>query len=414
MPEIVYKPNKKQRMFHLDLESQQLLMLGGKGSGKTHSLVMKAIQLAGENPGVDGGILCPSLKMFKRDFWPTLRRICSDNRIKYYYNKADSVVHFFSTDNVAYVYHSEDDGESIAGANLGWAVINEVTLCSKGAHAELTSRCRDKRARINQIAMSGTPEQFEWVYDDLIQSGLAKTIYTSTYDNKENVSDNYIKMLESVYDETMQRAYIHGEVVLFRGKRVAHSFSRDRHLKQFTGNYKDYQLWVSMDFNVDPMTATIWARMPVTEGLKLWAFDEIILSNSNTQEMGNVLKEKYGLDLTIYPDPAGNNRSTQSIYSDIIHLENMGFKKVKCRKKIESVRGCMIAVNNLFDKDEILIDPKCKNLIRDLDQVVWKDDSTTFDKSNPKLTHSLDGMKDMIDYEFPVMSNTKQVTIRKL
>jgi hypothetical protein len=74
----------------------------------------------------------------------------------------------------------------------------------------------------------------------------------------------------------------------------------------------------------------------------------------------------------------------------------------------------MLAVNNLFDKDEILIDPKCKNLIRDLDQVVWKDDSTTFDKSNPKLTHSLDGMKDMIDYEFPIMSNTKQVTIRKL
>jgi hypothetical protein len=126
---------------------------------------------------------------------------------------------------------------------------------------------------------------------------------------------------------------------LFRGKRVAHAFSRDRHLKQFTGNYKDYQLWISMDFNVDPMTATIWARMPVTEGLKLWAFDEIILSNSNTQEIGNVLKEKYGLDLTIYPDPAGNNRSTQSIYSDIIHLENMGFKRLNAERKLNRLEA---------------------------------------------------------------------------
>jgi hypothetical protein len=42
-------------------------------------------------------------------------------------------------------------------------------------------------------------------------------------------------------------------------------------------------------------------------------------------------------------------------------------------------------------------------LIADLEQIKWKDAGFEFDKSNTKRSHWLDGMKDMIDYEYPAI-----------
>ena len=61
----------------------------------------------------------------------------------------------------------------------------------------------------------------------------------------------------------------------------------------------------------------------------------------------------------------------------------------------------MNSVNALFDKDSILVNPICKNLIADLEQIKWKDSGFEFDKSNTKRSHWLDGMKDMIIYKYP-------------
>ena len=49
-----------------------------------------------------------------------------------------------------------------------------------------------------------------------------------------------------------------------------------------------------------------------------------------------------------------------------------------------------------------IIDPKCKGLIRDLEQVVNKDGTREIDKSNKSLTHFSDGFGYYIDYEFPI------------
>lgn len=409
---VVYNPNPKQRQFQFS-KSDNLVLLGGKGSGKTYSLAQKLFQLAGYNQGLDGGMLCPTLKMFKRDVLPTIRGIAKENKIPFKFHKNDFVFEFPLSQNNCYVYHSEDKGESIAGSNLGWAVINEVTLCDYLAFAELKSRVRAKGAYLPQVAMSGTPEEFEWVHEKLIEPGLAEIIYCSTHDNKDNLNPSYIRMLEETYDELMQQAYIHGKVVLFRGKRAAWNFDRTKHVKADHPLPDAYAKWVSLDFNVDPMCATVWLRLPIGNKAKLWAIDEIILRNSNTPEFAKVLKEKYGTDLTIYPDPMGNSRSTKGYKTDIDILREEGFLDIKFRRKIRSVRGCMLAMNKGFEKDEILIHPKCKNLITDLEQVVWKDSGTEFDKSNPLRTHSLDGAKDMYEYEFPVLGQEAQITIRQ-
>ena len=104
----------------------------------------------------------------------------------------------------------------------------------------------------------------------------------------------------------------------------------------------------------------------------------------------------------LYPDPAGNARSTKGLNrSDIQILRESGFPNILFHRSIKSVRDCVNAVNALFDQDAVLIHPRCKQLIADLEQIKWRDSGFEFDKSNSKRSHWLDGFKDMVNFEYP-------------
>ena len=50
----------------------------------------------------------------------------------------------------------------------------------------------------------------------------------------------------------------------------------------------------------------------------------------------------------------------------------------------------------------MIIDPRCKNLINDLEKVVNKQGTREIDKSNKMLTHISDALGYAVTYEFPV------------
>jgi len=64
-------------------------------------------------------------------------------------------------------------------------------------------------------------------------------------------------------------------------------------------------------------------------------------------------------------------------------------------------------LKNLSGEHRLLIDPKCKHLIRDLEQVRWKADPygnslAELDKSDPMRTHVSDALGYLIAREFPM------------
>ena len=93
MSYIKYKPLDKQRQFHFS-KKPKVYLSAGYGFGKTYSLCMKMFWLMNFNHGLAGGILCPTIKMFKRDVLPTIRDICIGNGIIYEFNKSDSIFYF--------------------------------------------------------------------------------------------------------------------------------------------------------------------------------------------------------------------------------------------------------------------------------------------------------------------------------
>lgn len=395
----------------------KVYLSAGYGAGKTFSLVMKGFMLMNENRGMPGGILCPTIKMYKRDVYPTIVGICKENGIRYKYNKGDLCWFFPQTGSTIYIYHAEDDGLSIKGANLAWGLINEVTLCSELAYKAMIGRLRLKSATLLQLAMSGTPEEFNWAYEYFIENPRADTdlIFGNSRLNPHNHND-YIKNLEASYDVRMQEQYIDGKFVNLKGGRAAYAFDRHAHIRQGVERVRGLPVRVSLDFNVSPMAATLWNIVPqgVDDSLPpIRAFDEICIEdNADTQDLCDILKERIGVDyeddlsdqVYVYPDPAGRSRSThKKNTSDFTILKENGFVTLKYKSAI-SVRDCLNALNNQFDKGNIVINSRCRNFIADLEQCTLKKDTFEIEKKNPKRTHWLDGAKNFLEYEFPVKS----------
>ncbi len=397
-----------QKQFHESVKPKAYLS-AGYGGGKTYSLCMKGLKLMDINGALPGGLLAPNLKMFKRDVLPTFREVARKYRFKFEFNKQDSVLWFPTTKTEVYVFHAEDDGESIRGPNLAWGLINEVTLCSELSFKAFLARIRIKSAKLRQLAMSGTPEGFNWAYDYFVASPRADTdlIFGDMRLNKY-IADDYAEMLLTSYDSAMVQQYVEGKHVNQTGLTAIHKFSRSKHTAEGIERIAGLPVWVSLDFNVAPMAAALWNRVPDRDssGHRLRCFDEVKLENSDTPEMCRVLREKLGDDdpIVVFPDPAGRNRDTRSGKTDFKILEENGFKELRYRTKI-SLKDCWNAGNSFFQKNHAIINSqRCKELIKDFEQCVLKQGSNELDKSNPKRTHWLDGAKNMIEYEFPIVA----------
>ena len=157
-----------------------------------------------------------------------------------------------------------------------------------------------------------------------------------------------------------------------------------------------------MDFNVSKMTAV--CVYEYSDGT-IHYFDEVILRNSNTEEMAKVLINKYPDIDTVYPDPAGQARSTTSNRSDHAILKENGYF-VRARIKHPSHRDRLNALNRkLLDADgniKMTISPKCKELIKDLEQCVRDVKTGGIQKMDIERTHALDACSYLIEYRWPV------------
>jgi len=415
LKKIKYKRFSYQDEFQRSTKPKVFLSTGF-GGGKTWAVVMKLLQLCSINYGLPGGLLSPSTKMTKRDVIPTIEEICEQNDLPYDHRKSDAFFLFPETASKIYLFHGEDEGRSIRGPNLAFMGINEQSLISEKTYKMALARVRLKTAKLKQVFGSGTPEEFNWCYEYFIETPRmdCDLIFGDARENDQIAPEYHDQLIES-YDEQMVKQYVLGQYVNLAGKRAAWNFERARHVtdvKKIPG----LPIAITIDFNVTPMAAVLWNVLPRQHNNRilgarhpafLRAYDEVCIKNSNTYELAEVLKEKVDLkndQVVLYPDPAGQARSTKSLnVSDIDILEQAGFTDIRYKSRPARVRDALNAYNALLNKDYIQIDRKCKHFIADNEQCTIKE-GTNFeiDKKNLKRTHWLDGAKAMAEYEYPI------------
>lgn len=304
-----------------------------------------------------------------------------------------------------------DNPDSLRGRGLNHVVFDEFANIEpdtwfKVIYPALT----DKRGTGLFI---GTPAGYNWAYDLAMyadrQDGWEFFQYTT--EEGGNVSK---EELEYAQRTLSPKHYAQEFLASFEAlaNRVYSCFSRRNNVDSGVCDLGG-ELHIGMDFNINPMSCTISSKAVD----QLFVHDEIAILNGNTEEMATEIKTRYpGRKIIVYPDPSGNSRSTKAPagQTDFTILREAGFDVIAPEAAppvVDRVNEVNAMFLNAKGEKRCFVHPKCKNLIKGLDGLTYKEGTSQPDKKLG-LDHFPDGLGYKIHMMFPIVK--PQLTKLKL
>jgi hypothetical protein len=397
-----YDALPSQKAFHA-CRSRFKGFSGPIASGKSQALCHEAIRLTYDNKGRLGLIGAPTYPMLRDATQTTLFAIMDSEELPYEYNKAENMVTMKHTGS-RIIFRPVDDFERLRGTNLAWFGLDELTYSPEGCWLRLEGRLRDPKAdRLCGFA-AWTPKGYDWVYQRFIADPVAgyDAIIAKPQENRyllEKVPDFY-ERLKSSYDESFYQQEALGQYLSQQGGLVYSAFDRRDHVTSLRVNPNCPLLW-TLDFNVDPMSSVV-AQIA---GRTVFVLDELALRHASTQEACEEFKKRFPnhrSGLVIYGDASGNSQRTTGGSDYQIVREyfrtNYGSRvSYKVPKANPSVRERITLTNaklrTASGEIRLLVDAKCKELIKDFEQVSYLADSNAIDKEKDRRrTHLSDAL----------------------
>lgn len=282
--------------------------------------------------------------------------------------------------------------EKILGKEYSTMYFNECSQIPYNSISMAMTRLAEKNTLAKKAYYDMNPPSkahwayhlFEKHYDPMAEEYVDPDDYVSILmnpkDNLQNIDENYLKLLSKLPEKDRQR-FLNGEFQESDDGQVYYEFKRENHVKSVSRTYGT--VFVGMDFNVNPMTAVAFQMIDN----KFVVFDEVFLNNSDTFKMCKELRDRGLTGARIIPDSTAKNRKTSG-KSDIEILKQAGFHVEQTRNPYVFDR--VNNTNRLLSANRILIDPKCKKLIKDLEQVNWIDGKLNQKGEASELTHISD------------------------
>lgn len=358
--------------------AKNIMLFGGSRSGKTflltHSLIIRASKVQSRH-----AILRQNFNHAKRSIWrdtlPKVLRLAFPSlRVKW--NNTDFFITFANGSEI-WIGGLDDKErtEKILGTEYSTMWFNECSQMDYSSVQLARTRLAEKNDLIKRTYYDqNPPKKNHWSYwlfekkiDPIDEVPITDpenyvSMLMNPNDNIENIDAEYLAMLEKMPEKERNR-FLHGMYNDESDGQVYYSFRRDEHVgetKIIPGT-----IFSGHDFNVSPMTALV---AQYYDG-KFWIHDELWLENSDTYKMCAELKKKGFSGTRAIPDSTGRNRKTSG-QTDFKIMQDSGMT-------IESTHNPFVTdrvnnVNRLFQADKIVINPKCRKLINDLEKVSWK------------------------------------------
>ncbi len=399
---INYSPLFSQRQFHA-CPARFKGFSGPIGSGKSQALCQEAIRLSYQNVGRLGLLGAPTYPMLRDATQAALFEILEQNKIPFEYLKAENTLLMLDTMSRV-IFRPVDDFERLRGTNLAWFGLDELTYTQEEAWLRLEGRLRDPKAtRLCGFAV-WTPKGYDWVHRRFVSdtTGNYAVIRAPGMENTfllKQIPDFY-QRLETSYDERFYAQEVLGEYLHLSGGTVYSAFDRNVHVKNLSPDPGLPLEW-TLDFNVDPMSSLIVQR----EGDLVRVLDEIVIRNGTTMEACAEFIKRFPRHIPgvwIYGDASGNQRQTtgQSDYDivkDYLRARStldVHYQVPKSNPSVKERINLMNAKLRSASGDvRLLVDPKCKELIKDFEQVAYKADTFVIDKDRDRLrTHLSDAL----------------------
>lgn len=397
-----YGPLPSQQAFH-DCESRFKGFSGPVASGKSQALCFEALSLSYENRGRLGLLGAPTYPMLRDATQAALFSLLDEEEIPYQYNKAENMLTIPESGS-RIIFRPVDDFERLRGTNLAWFGLDELTYSPEGAWLRLEGRLRDPGANRLCGFAAWTPKGYDWVYQKFIADPVAgySAIIAQPDENKyllEKVPDFY-ERLKNSYDDTFYQQEALGHYLSLQGGLVYSAFRRDEHVTELKINPNLPLLW-ALDFNVDPMSSVV---LQIEHGT-VCVLAEIVIRHASTQEACERFEElfpSHGAGVAIYGDASGNSqhstgRSDYQIVREYFRMKYGTRVTYKVPKANPSVRERIMLTNaklrSASGEARMRVDPACKELIKDFEQVTYQADSNAIDKEKDRRrTHLSDAL----------------------
>jgi hypothetical protein len=334
-------------------DSRFRAVVAGRRFGKTflstHELLRDA--LSGKNRNC--WYVAPTYKAAKEIAWEMLNSALPDG----YVSKRNETALSLTLKNGSTIsLKGAEKPDNLRGRALDFVVMDEFADMRPEAWYEVIRPSLSDR--LGSALFIGTPKGRNHFYDIWTrgadgEEGWQAFQYTTIEGgnvDKAEVEAARNDLDERTFDQEYQAKFVNYSGIIY------YAFSREESVRK---GYMNDELHIGMDFNLDPMSAAVCVR----EADTIQVIDEIVIYGSNTDEMVDEIKQRYGgRRITIYPDPASKQRKTSAGgRTDLSILQNAGFA-VKVRNSHPAIRDRINSVNSRLRSTTgvraLFVDPK--------------------------------------------------------
>ena len=387
-------------------KSRFRVLVSGRRFGKTYLCITEMMKYA---TGVNKKIwyVAPTFKMAKEIVWSKLKEMLSEFNWIEDINESNMTITIKKTGSKISLKGC-DAYDSLRGVGLDFLILDEFADIDEKAWTEVL------RASVSDtegdVLMCGSPKGYgNWSYRMYLKGQDQEKEWDSfqfTTLQGGMVSEDEIEQAKQDIDIRTFRQEFEGTFENYAGS-VYYNFHP---VESVVDKQIDWTkpLHIGMDFNVDPMSACVGQ----IEKDKIFFLDEVIIYSSNTDEMVEEIRNRYGtkIPIFIYPDPASRQRKTSAGgKTDLSILQNAGFK-VKCKLKHPAIRDRINAVNSkLKDSNgnrHIFVSKTCKTIVKGLQRQIYKENTNIPDKEDG-FDHMNDAIGYMVDFLKPLTTQAQ-------
>ena len=447
----IFKPNaggQAELFSHIPLDEEYkgeyryYLFKGGFNSGKTFCGAAFATSRSRLDPEARGLISANTFGQLETSTLVGLADFCNryghdlQPRAESIELTARKIAHnHYCTINGAYVYvlsaelftsRTAKSVESARGIAVRWFWGDELLFADKSAFTTIDSRLGRGSGKMKGIGLITSTinrnNPYNWGYErfddpdrDEKTKQLFKSINCPTFENIYADQD-YIESLKASMTPELIQLEIEGKYAAISTGRVFPYFKREIHTSMLESE-RAATTYLSFDFNWSPATCIVGQkRRQRTEGREvLGANEELIiikefyLKNANTFVSTETVltwlikNELHRSPLRLCGDASGNQKTANSNRTnwDIVWegLSKYGLKAYRDYPKSNpAVIDSVNSVNALLHHNRLSIDSGCKELIKDLEFLAWKEgsDPLKIDKSDIERSHLADCLRYLV------------------
>lgn len=378
------------------------VLVCGRRFGKTFFALTWLLAQAGQKKGIYYYI-APSYVAAKSIAWRLLKELADGHyKVK---NESELFVEF---DNGSVIQlKGADNRDGLRGVSLAGAVLDEFCFMAQEVWTEVIRPATSDQ--LAPVVFISSPAGWNWGKDiyDYAQSGEDPNwqAWQFTTADGGNVK---LSEIEAAKRELPERTFKQEYLASFEtlSNRVYSNFERNLNIStELASIHEAKELHIGIDFNVSPVSACVGVKVAD----QLHVVDEICIMNSNTTELAIEIKARYpNHRIYTYPDPSGKARKTSAAggVTDFTILQQHGFYVVApnahpaVADRINEVQAMLC---NAEGQRRLFISPKCKELIKGLDGMTYKQGASVPDK-----TLGLDHITDALGYKIHSMFPIRQ------